>query len=75
MEKQQIYETIIQNLPIGFSIVDKKGTTVDFNEAAEKITGYKKKKLLVIVTLKFFMARLIKMRALSLNIQYTYMNL
>ena len=34
MEKQQIYETIIQNLPIGFTIVDEKGTTVDFNESA-----------------------------------------
>jgi PAS domain S-box-containing protein len=46
MEKQQIYETIIQNLPIGFSIVDEKGTTVDFNEAAEKITGYSKEEVI-----------------------------
>ena len=46
MEKQQIYETIIKNLPIGFTIVDDKGTTLDFNESAEKITGYTKEEVI-----------------------------
>jgi PAS domain S-box-containing protein len=40
MEKQQIYDVVIQNLPVGFSIVDKDGIIVDFNPAAEEITGY-----------------------------------
>lgn len=43
MEKQQIYDIIIDNLPVGFSIVDKDGIIIDFNNTAEKITGYTKK--------------------------------
>ena len=46
MEKQQIYETIIKNLPIGFTIVDAEGTVIDFNEAAERITGYAKEEIM-----------------------------
>lgn len=46
MEKQQIYDTIIKNLPIGFTIVDEKGITIDLNEAAEKITGYSKNEVI-----------------------------
>lgn len=41
-ERQKIYELIIYNLPVGFSMVDREGLIVDFNEAAEKITGYSK---------------------------------
>jgi len=40
MEKQHIYDIIIDNLPIGFSIVNTDGIVTDFNTAAEKITGY-----------------------------------
>jgi PAS domain S-box-containing protein len=40
MEKHKIYETVIQNLPVGFSLVDKDGIVTDFNPAAEEITGY-----------------------------------
>jgi two-component system phosphate regulon sensor histidine kinase PhoR len=40
MEKQKIYNAVIQNLPVGFSIIDKKGNIVDFNPAAAEITGY-----------------------------------
>ncbi len=40
MIKQKIYETIVKNLPIGFTTVDESGTTVDFNKAAEVITGF-----------------------------------
>jgi len=39
MEKQQVYVTLIKNLPVGFSIVDMDGVIVDFNHTAEK-TGY-----------------------------------
>jgi len=40
MEKQKIYNAVIQNLPVGFSIIDKNGIIVDFNPAAAVITGY-----------------------------------
>jgi two-component system, OmpR family, phosphate regulon sensor histidine kinase PhoR len=40
MEKQKIYDVVMQNLPVGFSIVDKEGIIVDLNSAAEEITGY-----------------------------------
>jgi two-component system phosphate regulon sensor histidine kinase PhoR len=40
MEKQKIYNVVIQNLPVGFSIVDTNGIIVDFNPAAAEITGY-----------------------------------
>ncbi len=44
--RQQIYELIIHNLPIGFSIVDKEGFIVDFNDAAELITGFTKSEVI-----------------------------
>jgi two-component system phosphate regulon sensor histidine kinase PhoR len=40
MENQKIYNAVIQNLPVGFSIIDKNGIIVDFNPAAAEITGY-----------------------------------
>ncbi len=40
MVKQKIYETIVKNLPIGFTTVDENGITIDFNQAAEIITGF-----------------------------------
>jgi two-component system phosphate regulon sensor histidine kinase PhoR len=40
MENQKIYNAVMQNLPIGFSIVDNNGIIVDFNPAATEITGY-----------------------------------
>lgn len=46
MEKQQIYDIIIDNLPVGFSIVDKNGIIVDFNNAAERLTGYSRKEVI-----------------------------
>lgn len=42
LEQQQIHEIIKSNMPLGFSIVNKEGVIVDFNEAAEKITGFTK---------------------------------
>ncbi|MBF0559846.1 MAG: PAS domain S-box protein, partial [Nitrospirae bacterium] len=46
MDKLQIYEIIVKNLPLGFSIVDDNGTIIEANEAAEKIWGYKKNELI-----------------------------
>jgi PAS domain S-box-containing protein len=46
MEKQHIYDIIIDNLPIGFSIVNTEGIVIDFNTTAEKITGYLKKEII-----------------------------
>ncbi len=43
MEQEQIHEIIKTNLPIGFSTVNKNGEIMDFNHAAEVITGYAKK--------------------------------
>lgn len=40
MEKQYLYDIIIDSLPIGFSIVNTEGIVTDFNITAEKITGY-----------------------------------
>jgi two-component system phosphate regulon sensor histidine kinase PhoR len=40
MDPTTIYDAVIQNLPIGFSIIDKNGIIVDFNPAAAVITGY-----------------------------------
>jgi len=41
-----VYDTLIENLPVGFSIVDTDGVIVDFNHAAEKITGYPKEEVM-----------------------------
>ncbi len=46
MDKQQIYETIIKNLPIGFTIIDEHGTIIDFSKAAEEITGFLKEEVI-----------------------------
>ncbi len=46
MKKAQVYDTLIKNLPIGFSIIDKTGVIVDFNHTAEEITGYLKKEVI-----------------------------
>lgn len=46
LDQIQVYEIIKNNLPLGFSVVDREGIIIDFNEAAEKITGYAKKEVL-----------------------------
>jgi PAS domain S-box-containing protein len=46
MKTQQIYSIIINNIPVGFSMVDKDGIIVDFNHMAEKITGYSRKEVM-----------------------------
>jgi PAS domain S-box-containing protein len=40
MVKDKLYEIIVNNLPHGFMAVDHQGITVDFNRAAEQITGF-----------------------------------
>jgi two-component system phosphate regulon sensor histidine kinase PhoR len=40
MKKQNIYDIVMQSLPVGFSLVDKDGIVTEFNAAAEEITGY-----------------------------------
>jgi two-component system phosphate regulon sensor histidine kinase PhoR len=42
----QLYEAILKNLPVGFSLVDKEGIILEFNPAAERLTGYSKNELL-----------------------------
>jgi two-component system, OmpR family, phosphate regulon sensor histidine kinase PhoR len=42
----KIYETIVKNLPLGFSLVDQDGLIVEFNPIAEKLTGFLKKDIL-----------------------------
>ena len=34
-----VYATIVRSLPIGFSLVNEEGAIVEFNPAAEEITG------------------------------------
>jgi two-component system phosphate regulon sensor histidine kinase PhoR len=45
MKAEEIYNIVINNIPVGFSMVDKEGVIVDFNRAAEKITGYSKEEV------------------------------
>lgn len=46
LKKNNIYERIKHDLPLGFSIVDRSGFIIDFNRAAEIMTGYKKEEVL-----------------------------
>jgi two-component system phosphate regulon sensor histidine kinase PhoR len=45
MTKQDLYKVLVSNLPVGFSRVDKDGVIIEFNEAAERITGYSKEEV------------------------------
>ncbi len=42
MDRFQAYNITLKNISEGFILVDHEGNIVDFNEAAEKITGYSK---------------------------------
>jgi two-component system phosphate regulon sensor histidine kinase PhoR len=46
MKIEEIYSIVLNNIPVGFSMVDKEGIIVDFNHAAEKITGYAKEEVM-----------------------------
>jgi len=38
----KLYTLVINNLPIGFSLIDRDGMIVEFNPASEMLTGYSK---------------------------------
>ncbi len=42
LSPSHVYATVVRSLPIGFSLVDEEGMIVEFNPAAEEITGYAK---------------------------------
>jgi len=46
MAKEALYEIIVNNLPYGFMAVDRHGLIVDFNHAAEQITGFSRDEVL-----------------------------
>jgi two-component system, OmpR family, phosphate regulon sensor histidine kinase PhoR len=46
IEECQIYETVKNSLPIGFTLVDDEGVIEDFNTKAEVITGYLKNEVI-----------------------------
>ncbi|RPI36014.1 MAG: PAS domain S-box protein [Nitrospiraceae bacterium] len=46
MKSEEIYSLVLNNIPVGFSMVDKEGIIVDFNHAAERITGYSKEEVM-----------------------------
>jgi len=46
MDSKRIYDIVIQNLPVGFSVVDKDNFIVDFNPVADEITGYSRDEIL-----------------------------
>lgn len=45
MEEERLYNLVIKALPVGFLRVDAKGMIIDFNHAAETITGYTKEEV------------------------------
>ncbi len=42
LSSPEIYPLIVKDLPIGFSLVDRDGVILEFNHAAEGLTGYSK---------------------------------
>ena len=45
MKKERLYDIVLNTFPVGFLRVDVEGIIVDFNLAAEKITGYLKEEV------------------------------
>lgn len=46
VKKEALYDRVIKDLPVGFSMVDREGNITEFNRVAEEITGYGKKEVL-----------------------------
>jgi two-component system phosphate regulon sensor histidine kinase PhoR len=46
LSSPQIYSMLVNNLPIGFSLVDRDGIILEFNPAAEKLAGYSKEEVI-----------------------------
>jgi PAS domain S-box-containing protein len=53
----KLYTLVINNLPIGFSLIDRDGMIVEFNPASEMLTGYSKAEVMANPILKLFMAQ------------------
>ena len=45
VEKDELFDLIVKNFPIGLLILNNDGNILEFNPAAEKITGFKKKEI------------------------------
>ncbi len=45
VKKDELFDLIVKNFPVGLLILDKDGKILEFNPAAEKITGFKKKEI------------------------------
>ncbi len=46
LEQAELFQIIINNLPVGYSVVNREGLIVEFNAAAEKITGFNRNEVL-----------------------------
>ena len=46
LNQAQLFQIITSNLPVGYSAVNKEGLIVEFNETAEKITGFSRNEVL-----------------------------
>ncbi len=46
IDKCELFNSLIWNMPIGLLALDKKKKIIEFNSAAEKITGYSKEEVL-----------------------------
>jgi PAS domain S-box-containing protein len=46
IDKCKLFNLLIRNMPIGLFALDKNREIIEFNSAAEKITGYKKEEVL-----------------------------
>ncbi len=45
LKTERIFALITKNLPVGFSIVDNRGIIIEFNRAAEEITGFSRQEV------------------------------
>lgn len=46
IDQAHLFQIIIKNLPVGYSVVNKEGLIVEFNESAEKTTGFTRNEVL-----------------------------
>ncbi len=45
-KKEEFFDLIVQNFPVGLIIIDKEERVLEFNPAAQEITGFKKEEVL-----------------------------
>jgi len=46
LEKDELFDLIVLNFPVGLIIIDREEVILEFNPAAERITGYKKEEVM-----------------------------